>query len=438
VSRRRNILFLTNRVPYPPNKGDKIRTYHQLDHLALSHNVYCGCFVDCDEDVPRAKELGWWCKGVIAVRWRKSVAAMQAAAGLVRGRTLTASAYRDDILMEKVKAWGEKVHFDVAVAFSTMMAPYALAVPADRHVLDMCDVDSEKWADYARKLPFPASLLCRREARRLREYERHCLRVFDATMLINRRERRLLDPSECHERLHVVPNGARLARQQDSKALPAEPVVGFLGSMDYRPNVDGICWFVNKVWPAVIREVPPARLLIVGRNPTLRVRRLARKRGVTVTGAVADVREYLDRCRIIVAPLRIARGLQNKVLEAMAVRRPVVATSAVADGLMVQPGHNIVVADEAELFARKVADFCRFDELCRAIGEAGQRCVAMHYCWAQALQDYERTVLGEDRSGAQELPEEGPVVAGRNAVSRAASGLSRATSKPPPQPLVVG
>lgn len=405
MSRRRNILFLTNRVPFPPNKGDKIRTFHQLEHLAGSHNVYCGCFVDGDQEVPHAKELGRWCKGVIAVRWGKAVAAIQAAAGLLRGRTLTASAYRDDILMEKVKQWGARIHFDAVVAFSTIMAPYALAVPADRHVLDMCDVDSEKWADYARSRRFPASALCRREARRLRDYERFCLRIFDATMLITRRERRLLDPSECNDRLHVVPNGVRLAAQEDSKSLPAEPVVGFLGSMDYRPNVDGICWFASEVWPEVIREVPQARLLIVGRNPTSRVRRLARRYRITVTGEVADVREYLDRCRIVVAPLRIARGLQNKVLEAMAMRRPVVATSAVADGLMVQPGHNILVADEAKPFALKVADLCRFDELCRAIGEAGHRCVAMHYCWAQALQDYERTVLGGGRERAQKLPE---------------------------------
>lgn len=406
MSRRRNILFLTNRVPFPPNKGDKIRTYHQLEHLALSHNVYCGCFVDADQDVPHAKELGRWCKGVIAVRWRKAVAAMQAATGLLRGRTLTASAYRDDILMEKVKQWGESVHFDSVVAFSTIMAPYALAVPADRHVLDMCDVDSEKWAGYARSRRFPASALCRREARRLRDYERFCLRVFDATMLITRRERRLLDPSECNDRLHVVPNGVRLAAQQDFTPLPAEPVIGFLGSMDYRPNVDGICWFVSEVWPEVIREVPRARLMIVGRNPTSRVRRLARRYRISVTGEVADVREYLDRCRIVVAPLRIARGLQNKVLEAMAIRRPVVATSAVADGLMVQPGHNILVADEAKQFALKVVDLCRFDELCQAIGEAGHRCVAMHYCWAQALADYERVVLGECGERAQKLPEQ--------------------------------
>ena len=115
MSGRRNILFLTNRVPFPPNKGDKIRTFHQLEHLALSHNVYCGCFVDGDQEVPHAKELGKWCKGVFAVRWRKAVAAMQAAAGLLRGHTLTASAYRDDILMGKVKQWGESVHFDAVV-----------------------------------------------------------------------------------------------------------------------------------------------------------------------------------------------------------------------------------------------------------------------------------------------------------------------------------
>ena len=411
---RRNILFITNRLPFPPDKGDKIRTFHQLEHLALSHDVYCACFVDSERDVRHAPDLARFCKGLIAVRWQKGPALLRAAAGLLRGETITAAAYRDDLLLEKVRQWAHCIHFDAAVAFSTIMAPYALAVPAGRRVLDMCDVDSEKWSDYARGLRFPASALCRREARRLRDYERTCLEAFDATIFITEQERHILEPSVGNggrtlrvwrnDRLHVIPNGVRLADRVRASRAPAEPVVGFLGSMDYRPNVEGICWFVRRVWPEVVRYVPRARLLIIGRNPTARVRRLSRSTGVRVTGEVADVHAYLERCRIMVAPLHIARGLQNKVLEAMAMSRPVVATSAVAGCLKAEPGHHILVADEAERFAEKVVDLCRFDGLCESIGEAGRRCVATHYCWAQALADYERVVLGEGEEKAQKLP----------------------------------
>ena len=164
--------------------------------------------------------------------------------------------------------------------------------------------------------------------------------------------------------------------------------------MDYRPNVEGICWFADRVWPRVLRCVHDARLLIVGRNPVRQVRRLARLPGVEVTGEVDSVQRYLLRCRAVIAPMHIARGLQNKVLEAMASCRPVVATTSVAEGLQVLPDHNILVADEADAFAEKVVALCDFDGLCDKIGEGGYRCAATYYSWAETLHGYEDVILG--------------------------------------------
>ena len=405
MKQRRTILFLTNRVPFPPNKGDKIRTFHQLDHLAQSHDVYCACFVDSSDDLEHAEALSQWCKGVAAIRWNKTTAFFRAVHGWVGGRTLSQSAYRDKAMFGELARWSETIRFDSVVAFSTMMAPYALAVPARRRVLDMCDVDSQKWLDYAIGSGFFRSRILRSEGRRLRAVERQCLDVFDATILITDRERQIIDPAGQINNLHVIPNGVTLPVDSSPPVSRCEPVIGFLGAMDYRPNVEGICWFVHRSWPAILAEVPDARLMIVGRNPARPVSQLARTRGVEVVGEVADVQSYLRRCRVVVAPLHIARGLQNKVLEAMAVRRPVVATSAVADGLQVLKGRHILVADEAETFARKVADLCRFDALCQEIADAGYRRVAMYYYWPEALDRYERVVLGTPASSAQNLRE---------------------------------
>lgn len=392
---RKNILFLANRLPFPPNKGDKIRTFHQLDQLALSHNVYCACFVDTQHDMKHVNDLRRWCKGVIAIRWHRARAMLRAAGGLWCGKSLTEAAYCDDAMYHQVTLLGEKVHFDAAVAFSSYMAPYALAARARRRVLDMCDVDSEKWFDYARRSHFPKSAVFRLEGRRLRAWEQFCLKSFDATILITDRERRVLDPSCQMSHMHVIPNGTKLFDRTAGSASLCGPVVGFLGAMDYRPNVEGIRWFVEEVWPTVIRDVPKARLLIVGRNPTRSVRRLAETQGVVVTGEVPDVQAYLARCRVVVTPLQIARGMQNKALEAMAARRPVVATPEVASGLKARPGYHILTADSSGDFARNVVKLCSSDELCREIGDAGYRCVATHYCWPETLQLYERIVLGE-------------------------------------------
>ena len=394
MKQRKNLLFLTNRVPFPPNKGDKIRTFHQLDHLALSYNVYCACFVDGPRDIDHAQALRRWCADVIALRWTKRKAISRSVWAWLRKTPFTTAAYRDRTMMRRLADWGKAVEFDVAVAFSSSMAPYALSVPSKRRVLDLCDVDSQKWLDYATDGRVPMSTVYSAEGRRLREYEKDCLERFDATVLITERERDILDPRHRAANLHVIPNGTTLCARRPPPPSACGSVIGFLGAMDYRPNVQGICWFVEEAWPRVLRVIPDARLRIVGRNPVRHVRRLSRVKGVEVVGEVRDARKYVSTFRMMVVPLQIARGLQNKVLEAMAMRRPVVATSCVAGGLRVKPGHNILVADEAEAFAEKVINLCQFEGLCDKIGDAGYRCVATFYSWAEVLQRYERLLFG--------------------------------------------
>lgn len=400
---RRNILFLANRLPFPPNKGDKIRTFHEIDHLALSHNVYCACFVDSPNDMAHVRGFQRWCKRIIAIPWNRRTAVLRALRGRLAGRSLTESAYRDRAMSEAISRWTDRISFDAVVSFSTITAPYALAVPARRHILDMCDVDSAKWFDYADAARFPLSAIYRGEGQRLRAFERACIERFDATTLITRRERQILDPEETHDRLHVIPNGVALSDRRARSAADCEPVVGFLGSMDYPPNVEAVCWLVRHVWPAVREEVPPARMFIVGRNPTRRVQSLSATAGVTVTGTVKNTNRYLARCRVIVAPLHIARGMQNKVLEAMAARRPVVATSAVAAGLQVKPGRDIRVADEPGPFAMEIVNLLSRSIFCRNTGDAGYRCAAMHYCWPEAMQRFEQIVFGQPPAPTQQI-----------------------------------
>lgn len=400
VKERQNILFLANRVPFPPDKGDRIRTFHQLDYLAASHNVYCACFVETGGEMSRARMLRRWCADVAAVRWDRNRAAFRAMLGWLSGKPLTLGAYQHRQMRQRLARWGKEIDFDAVVAFSASMAPYAMAFPAKRRVLDLCDADSEKWSEYSRYRSLPWSLVCRAEGRRLRRFEEACLDGFDATTVITDRERDVLDPGRRRDCLHVVPNGAVLPAEPLRPASMCGPVVGFVGAMDYWPNVEGICWFVRKVWPRIVGCIREARLLVVGRNPARRVRQLAAVPGVEITGQVDNVGRYLSRCRVVVAPLRVARGLQNKVLEAMAARRPVVATSAVSSCLRAISEHHLFVADDPAEFASKVVALCDFDGLCDKIGEAGYRCVASYYSWAEALQRFEQIVLGASAAEA--------------------------------------
>ncbi|MFH1416844.1 MAG: TIGR03087 family PEP-CTERM/XrtA system glycosyltransferase [Planctomycetota bacterium] len=394
MPRRKNILFLTTRVPSAPDKGDKIRTFHQLEHLARRHHVYLAGFADSDRDLAAAAFLRRICADVAIVRLRKHRTLIPAAAKWIHGLPLMCGAFDNRELHRSLARWSREIDFDVGVCFSTSMAPYLLELPLRRRVLDMCDVDSEKWFDYAEHTRFPMSMLFRREGARLRAFERSCLSSFDSVIFITEQERAILNPLPRVATTHVISNGTHLHPGSRSPASSRGPVIGFLGAMHYPPNVQAMEWFVREVWPQVSSTVPGARLMIAGRNPARSVRRLSQAPAVEVIGEVSDARRFLLGCRVVVAPMQIARGLQNKVLEAMAARRPVVATLAVASCLDVVDRHNILVADEAGDFADRVAELCWYDGLCERISEAGYRYAATYHCWPEVLQTYEQVVLG--------------------------------------------
>lgn len=401
--KRQKILYLTNRVPYPPDKGDRIRTFHQIDRLALRHDVYCATFTEAPADAHRVARLRRWCRDVLAIPWQKSSALLRAAKSWSAGGTLTHGAYHHSVMARQLARWSERQRFDVVVCFSSIMAPYVEFVSARRKILDLCDVDSEKWSDYARTARFPLSRLYASEARRLAGYEHNALNHFDETIVITRRERLLLDAFEQNPRIHVVPNGVQRV-EAVSPAADCGPVIGFIGTMNYRPNVDAVLWFSNSVWPMVRKRHPDAQFNIIGRSPTRAIRRLGRRQGITVTGAVRDTRTYLDRCRIVVAPLRVARGLPNKIIEAMAAGRPVVSTSAAADCLAAEPDTHLLVGDTAATFADGVSTLLTNDARCRAVAGVSRAWVARHHCWDSALDDFERIVAGPRLESRQSRP----------------------------------
>lgn len=392
--KRRKILYLTNRVPYPPDKGDRIRTFHQIDRLALHHDVYCATFTESPADATRVNRLRRWCRDVLAIPWQKRTALLRAARSWLAGGTLTQGAYAHPIMARQIARWSERQRFDIVLSFSSIMAPYADLVPARRKILDLCDVDSEKWNDYARAARFPLSRVFASEGRRLAAFENDAIGRFDETLVITQRERRLIDAFETNPNVHVIANGVR-RNDPVTDAAACGPVVGFLGTMNYRPNVDAVRWFADRIWPHVLNANPDAQFVIIGRSPTRTVRALSRRPGITVTGSVRDMPTHLDRCRIVVAPLRVARGLPNKMIEAMGAGRPVVATSPAADCLSAEPETHLLVGDSPEAFAMGVTRLLQSDSLCRRIASAALNWVTAHHDWETQLDALERVVLGE-------------------------------------------
>ncbi|MCH7871276.1 MAG: sugar transferase, partial [Planctomycetes bacterium] len=273
-----NILYLAHRIPYPPNKGDKIRSFRQLEYLAKHHRVWCACFVDRSDDLRHVETLREHCADVVAIRLRRIPALCRALSGLVRGATVTESFYRSREMTRALDRWIDSTRFDAVVAFSSSMATLALGVPARRRVLDCCDLDSRKWQDYAGSRRGLLQRLYHTEGMRLARREVQWLDSFDATIVITEHEAEPLLNATGSHRLHVVRNGVTLEEETVDTAYRTvtAPVVGFIGAMDYRPNVDAVVWFVKHCWPGVRAAVPDAVFRIVGRSPVRVVRRLAR------------------------------------------------------------------------------------------------------------------------------------------------------------------
>ena len=372
------ILYLAHRLPYPPNKGDKIRSFHQVEYLSRRHRVWCACFVDDRDDLGHVDSLEKCCEAVAAIPLNCTLAAVRGLWWLARRGTLTEGYWHNRRMRQVVARWSQQVGFDAVVVFSSGMASYGLACPAPRRVIDFCDWDSRKWTDYAAWARWPKSRLFAVEGRRLARREADWIKAYDASVIITEAEAAELDDPALRGRVAVIGNGVEL---HPYAPPPEARRVGFLGAMDYPPNIDAVCWFADRVWPAVRRQVPQATFQIVGRNPSDRVLALGRRPGIEVTGEVPNTGPYLDGFSVSVAPLRIARGLQNKVLEAMAAGRPVVLTSAAAAGIEARDDRDYLIADDADRTASAVTSLLRDPQRSTAVGRSARALVQEHFNW---------------------------------------------------------
>jgi sugar transferase (PEP-CTERM/EpsH1 system associated) len=387
------ILLLTHRLPYPPNRGDKIRTFNVLAHLARHHEVRLACPVDDPADLAHVPALEKLCKAVIAEPNRGSRAAAGIRA-LASASSITVRHFHFRKLQDRIDALIDDGEVDAVFCFSSPMAEYVFR---SRHALgklrraarlmDLIDVDSYKWRQYAERSAVPQRWVYAYEAARLASYERRISREFDQLFLVSAQERDCMPAGADITHLHALGNGVDLeyfAPRAASGATP--PTIVFTGVMDYPPNVQGVQWFADEVLPLILAQRGDARFVIVGSKPTEAVRRLGQRPNIEVTGFVDDVRTYVSGAAVCIAPLKIARGVQNKVLEAMAMGKAVVCTPQALEGIRVPPGDAVVVAADGSTFARQVLDLIEAPARAAALGAAARRCMEQHYSWSANLQ----------------------------------------------------
>ena len=403
----KDLLFLVHRIPFPPNKGDKIRSWHILEHLASRYNVHIGAFIDDPHDWQYTGRMEGIAKSTFFQKLNGRTATARSCRSLLLGEPLTCGYYRDRAMKNWVDRTVKQNPIERVFVYSSSMAQYVLAdLPADaRVVVDFVDIDSDKWRQYADRKSWPMSAVYRREARTLFDVEKQIAGSVDASAFVSEDEAALFREMAPAESTHVhgIANGVDCEFFDPGVASDApyptdRTNIVFTGAMDYWANVDAATWFADEILPKIRATLADCQFWIVGANPTSDIVKLDDRAGISVTGRVDDVRPFIAHATLSVAPLRVARGIQNKVLEAMALAKTVVATPQAMEGIAAVDGAEVFVAETAEAFADRVLALAASPELGPAGDRARQR-VLESYGWLTSLQKFESILEGKPLDG---------------------------------------
>ncbi|MBC7004738.1 TIGR03087 family PEP-CTERM/XrtA system glycosyltransferase [Photobacterium sp. BZF1] len=352
------LLYLCHRIPYPPNKGDKITTFNILKFLNRYYDVYVGCFIDDPHDKQYKDKVKELCKDCFFVDLNPLMAKVKGLTAFGKGEPITLPYYYNTKMLNWVNTIIPRHHITKAFIYSGCMAQYVLTPETEgiRKVMQFADIDSDKWRQYAEASNVFMRSVYMREYRTLSDYEKLVADKFSISCFISDTEAdmfREMVTADIQPKVQTLSNGidsdyfspsASSILSEDFE-LEHENYIVFTGAMDYRPNIETVNWFTEYIWPKVIEQCPDSKFYIVGSSPPKQVLDLMNTPGVVVTGRVDDVRPYLLYSKAAVAPMKMARGIQNKILEAMAMERPVMTTSLGVEGIDDYPSNDLFVTD---------------------------------------------------------------------------------------------
>ena len=393
------LLYLVHRIPYPPNKGDKIRSYHILKHLSQNHKIHLGTFIDDEKDWEYVEELKKICSETCFVKLDPQVSRIRSLSGIATNQPLTLPYYQDKGLQKWVNNLLNTRHIKNILVFSSAMAQYVKEPNSTHCVIDFVDVDSDKWKQYSKKKPWPLSWLYQRESNLLLEYERKIAGTFDASTFVSETESiffKNLAP-EAEKKVTYFNNGVNAEYFSPEKVYtnPYQSnadILVFTGAMDYWANVDAVEWFTHNIFTLIRSQLPSVEFYIVGSKPTAKVTALSSIPGVTVTGSVEDIRPYIVHATLAVVPLRIARGIQNKVLEAMAMAKTVVASPQAAEGIKAVHGQELFVENNEQKFVDRIVTQIKSEGNMK-VGNAARERILEDYSWKKILNQVDKLLL---------------------------------------------
>lgn len=387
--------MLVHRIPYPPNKGDKIRSFNLLKSLSVNYDIYLGCFYDDAFDQQYIASLNQWCKSFYCLRLSKWQSILTGLTGFLTNSPISVPYYYVSAMASWVNTTLKQQEIKNVLVYSSSMAQYIdnKCYSKLNRVIDFVDIDSDKWRQYAQKSVGVKRWFYHREARLLQKYEVNICQRFATSLFVSNDEAnafKQLLPTDDQKRVHSIANGVDIDFFDPDKPLPAptlpESFIVFTGAMDYWANIDAVSWFCSNVWPKLKQHYPNLHFLIVGSNPNVDVCTLAQLPGVIVTGRVDDIRPYIKQALFAVAPMLIARGIQNKVLEAMAMNKIVVCSAMAMEGINALVSSSVIVANDAEEF---------YYSCLKLMQQLPANChnrqwIISNFTWKQTLSDLEK------------------------------------------------
>ena len=388
-----NILYLCHRFPYPPKRGGKIRPFNMIRHLsAQGHQVTVCSLVRSDAEAEEGAGIAPFCASYEMAQVSNPVQVLRMVARLPLTTPSSMGFFRSNQLARRVRELLEQKRWDLIFVHCSSVAQYVEHVRDVPKILDFGDMDSQKWLEYANYKPFPLSLGYTLEGRKMERAESSLARRFELCTATTRAEWETLEAYGSGASTDWFPNGVDASYFKPSDEAFDADTISFIGRMDYYPNQEGMARFCGQTWPLLKARRPALKLLIVGADPSPEMRKLGELPGVTVTGSVPDVRPFILGSALMVAPLNIARGTQNKILEAMAMGVPVVTSTIAAGGVDAQAPEHFLVADTpAQTCAAILRILEQPDERLR-LSVAGRERMLSHHSWPHSMQRLDRII----------------------------------------------
>ena len=394
---RRRLLMLTHRVPFPPDRGDRIRSWNILKHLAKTNQMFLGCVSDEPVASDTRAKLDAICERISIASIGSKTKWVRAGISASRGRSLTEGLFWSPALDRTLEHWSQEQQFDAVIVYCSSMLRYARRshLNTTPHFVDLVDVDSQKFYEYADNAKLWKQAIYRIEAHRVQRLEHEAVRLAKAVTLVSDAEAEVLcstlQPGE--HPVHGIANGVDIEyfipQQPANPAKDCDkiktPKLVFVGVMNYPPNVEALCWFAANVWPDLKQNYPDAELEIVGKHPSSEVLHLAKHDGIHVTGAVPDVRSHVMKADIVIAPLQIARGIQNKVLEALSMGKPVIASPKASHGINASHNEHLLIANTPKEWLKSISACCDSSDLRQKLSLNGRKLICDQYTWQATL-----------------------------------------------------